>query len=738
MRFNLFSLIPFVLFATLCFTPIFPGEPVYAQTGEWVEVPLSAGMSGQWFWGTGESVAMVTRQNSRYLYFFDINSAQWTTVDLGNSATFSKFMVKGNVAMLFGDSLLIGYSGTASQWDSVHYQGQALDPNPMFGSPSWGCGENLCYFVTDQFVYVFDGLLGQWKSYPFNLPFVYTSGYGQFWARGDYFGMVIDNLSGVGPIAYNLAYSAHHHNFAELADGGRYSDNDWEFEHGFVANTIYSGSPPYKFIGYSAYTNQFDMVTLNTSPSLFPSIPNFIAGQIVENTTFVFSDIESVSPTTNRLHSYGFDTRNGSWVYHSWDYDPANWGVEPWSIGGQYGRAGLIASNHSKDFLVFSGSANAFSILSPGLHDLGGLFPAEGGSAFAWYDSTYIWFYSTKTGDSHVIPYTSEEPRGGWICEDYGIVKANLANDPNHVHFYIFNEAQNSVCDTIVPKYAADFSSSPYATVVKLKDVDDEMFFYSGIVNQFVRYPIPGSNIISINVNGPLSLVKVSGNSNFSVIYDATMNSLNTTNYKEYSVLGKFIAMVSQYPNLLYTYSALTHQGQETTLPENIGQLKGGDYVGILQTTNPEKFYAYNGFYGTLVPLQTGGSLSFLAGGKTALVVENSKAYAFNPQGSVTNLHPEEVCQPEELVLYQNYPNPFNPETTIEFKVPFYTLVQLEIFDLLGRKVNTLLNERMSPGRYRIRWDGRNNFGKPVASGMYIYRLQAGKKIILRKMLYMR
>jgi len=84
---------------------------------------------------------------------------------------------------------------------------------------------------------------------------------------------------------------------------------------------------------------------------------------------------------------------------------------------------------------------------------------------------------------------------------------------------------------------------------------------------------------------------------------------------------------------------------------------------------------------------------------------------------------------PQRVELQQNYPNPFNPGTTINYQVPEQSRVRLEVFDMLGRKVATLLNERVEAGYHQVRFDARN-----LASGMYIYRLQAGNTIITKKL----
>jgi flagellar hook assembly protein FlgD len=88
--------------------------------------------------------------------------------------------------------------------------------------------------------------------------------------------------------------------------------------------------------------------------------------------------------------------------------------------------------------------------------------------------------------------------------------------------------------------------------------------------------------------------------------------------------------------------------------------------------------------------------------------------------------------------LYENYPNPFNPTTTISFNLPKNAPVNLEIFNLKGQKVRTLINSELKAGKHNIVWNGLDNNGKPVASGVYFYRLSNGEQILSRKMMLMK
>jgi len=80
---------------------------------------------------------------------------------------------------------------------------------------------------------------------------------------------------------------------------------------------------------------------------------------------------------------------------------------------------------------------------------------------------------------------------------------------------------------------------------------------------------------------------------------------------------------------------------------------------------------------------------------------------------------------PACFALHPNYPNPFNPATVIMFDVPVRTEVSLKVFNVRGQLVNTLISEELPPGTHHVRWNGTNNDGRPVASGVYFYRMDA-------------
>lgn len=89
---------------------------------------------------------------------------------------------------------------------------------------------------------------------------------------------------------------------------------------------------------------------------------------------------------------------------------------------------------------------------------------------------------------------------------------------------------------------------------------------------------------------------------------------------------------------------------------------------------------------------------------------------------------------PVGFALQQNYPNPFNPETVIPFQIAEESQVTLRIFNTLGQQVSVLVDARMLPGSYTLQWDGRDESGRAVPSGTYLYRLEAADYVSLKKM----
>jgi FlgD Ig-like domain len=119
--------------------------------------------------------------------------------------------------------------------------------------------------------------------------------------------------------------------------------------------------------------------------------------------------------------------------------------------------------------------------------------------------------------------------------------------------------------------------------------------------------------------------------------------------------------------------------------------------------------------------------------------MHNTK-YAVQILGKALNLKWADINRddfgvPETYTLSQNYPNPFNPTTTIHFSIANPTDVRIDVYDMIGQHVTSLINTQMSAGKYNITWNGQDKNGSRVASGMYLYRMVAGNFTMTKKML---
>ncbi len=114
----------------------------------------------------------------------------------------------------------------------------------------------------------------------------------------------------------------------------------------------------------------------------------------------------------------------------------------------------------------------------------------------------------------------------------------------------------------------------------------------------------------------------------------------------------------------------------------------------------------------------------------------NESGFAMIAPGSVTGDDPAPL--PDATFLAQNFPNPFNPNTTIAFGVRSGGSVNLSVYDAAGRLITVLIDETRPAGRYTAAWNGEDQGGTPVASGVYFYRLVAGEFTRTRKMVLLR
>jgi len=164
-----------------------------------------------------------------------------------------------------------------------------------------------------------------------------------------------------------------------------------------------------------------------------------------------------------------------------------------------------------------------------------------------------------------------------------------------------------------------------------------------------------------------------------------------------------------------------------------------GSKVLALDTSDPENFKQAGIFYLKEIFLSEGSLKGNLE--NFIYMTSNNGLFIlkFDPPTDVVDLLPESNL-PNDFSLQQNYPNPFNPSTLISYSLPGIGKhhVSLKIYNLLGQKVKTLVNSHQAAGVHCISWDGKDNSGQAVTSGIYFYQLKAGIFTQTKKMSFLR
>ncbi|RMD62641.1 T9SS C-terminal target domain-containing protein, partial [Candidatus Parcubacteria bacterium] len=117
---------------------------------------------------------------------------------------------------------------------------------------------------------------------------------------------------------------------------------------------------------------------------------------------------------------------------------------------------------------------------------------------------------------------------------------------------------------------------------------------------------------------------------------------------------------------------------------------------------------------------------------------DNTGAVYIYDLATVVRVREQPSAIPETFSLEQNYPNPFNPTTVIPYRLASGSQVELTVYNALGQRIKTLLRQKQAAGAYQLTWDGTDDRGRKVASGVYLYRLKAGEFVDVKKMILMR
>ena len=123
----------------------------------------------------------------------------------------------------------------------------------------------------------------------------------------------------------------------------------------------------------------------------------------------------------------------------------------------------------------------------------------------------------------------------------------------------------------------------------------------------------------------------------------------------------------------------------------------------------------------------------------TIMEVSGDSVHYFymSERGNALGVNPD-ITIPNQFALYQNHPNPFNPVTTLRYDLPENALVNIAIYDMMGRQVSTLVSSQQNAGFKLVQWNATNDKGSPVSAGLYLYTIQAGDFRQTKKMVFLK
>lgn len=374
-----------------------------------------------------------------------------------------------------------------------------------------------------------------------------------------------------------------------------------------------------------------------------------------------------------------------------------------------------------------------------------------------------------------------------------------LGSMPNRValtedHAYVVNSGDNSIQkidlisgDTVADIYIEN-SSNPYDMII-----DDEFAYVTGgMINKVYKIDLAIDEVIgSISVGGnPAGIAILDdklfvGNSDYGTGYSNC--SVSVVNLNSFSILQTIPTEVN--PQFLAAINGNIHVscgGDWNTITGKICIIDpitltitntldiGGATSNFAQMQNDivyvadgmgASLYAYDAnsyqiIYDSSDPFTPGGTMVacddenlFVLGGEWG---QNSTVKVFDPNENLLNeftvglyatdikIMPEVVSADDQQIvlpniLITNYPNPFNPSTTISFYVSQNSeFVNLEVFNIKGQKVKTLIYEEMQKGEHSIIWSGLDSNNKPVSSGIYLYKIKAGNQELVNRMLLLK
>jgi len=718
-----------------------------AQKGRWMKYPLPDGLPATWYRAVGENCLIFAGAEDSLIVAYDIHASSWYTHEVSTGLPWHASAAAGDdAAMVWNDSIVVAYSALTHEFVTLDYEGSLLGSDA-----GYGCSGYLAYFLTDMYFYVFDAEAAQWFQHSYNKP---TQDIDAIWVHisGGKDDVLVELANRYGWIERSLIVFSHHtRTFSEINADNLVHER---LDHGFVFWVVNDF-----FGGYSAFTGDFDKITIANIFYVTDTSPG--AKLLHPRTTFTFFyRVEKEHPEyTGYICAY--DTRHGFFQTAGFDHFILEEGLstfDSWS-GSEMGFQGVrnAGGDESVAYYVYNGQNHTFTYTGSPIYYCGfGRPHCCGGSVFTGYDYFTVMAYDARHQHlaSAALPQRVEGFQAGislaagrdWTLADVKRVYSDT--------LFIYSYNGNTHAMTVRREYTTETSGSGYYARIVAENVCgfiimDKFLLYAPGLDKWTEKPINRDKLIFGNQRDYIyyldgdQLKLFNGSTGQDDItlpfgYDTYWYMDNYT-YKQDNF---FIAYNSD--NQYVAYSVYT--GTTSTYSSDfLAYRYGHEAVVVLgkggSVDNLRHHVTYNAledcWVSLIITAEEGHRSNISTGGKTALLIaSNGFLFAFDPTQNAVKIDDRsrfELHEHVQFQLYQNFPNPFNYATKLRFYLPRSETVKIEIYNIRGQIIETLLNKPMRPGYHEVVFDGTL-----LSSGVYLYKLEAGAFLDMKKMVLLR
>ncbi len=700
-----------------------------AIAGQWVATPTTIPGTSGVFKAGGGCCAWVKIAGDHML-FFDIWSGEWTELTLPEEHVYQSVEAVGNLVLVVYDDLVVAFNGPEKTVHPYSLTGTLL--KTVLPRPSYGCGGELAAVMTDTEFIVFDARLDTWQVLENPLPADLFSFYGMA-VESDF---VVAELTRNSPNpAANRIYSLHTGTFLEIDEGVRSVAGGYLLDHGFAGITgIY---PDLKAIGYSAFSGEITLGA-EVSDGMLAVGSHLRDRMDLSHLRAAYRNL-ILGPDEAEYHLWVFDSLTGSWDHHGYTYE---YGAIAPASGADIG--GRFVSNYFRDnatransILYYSGENHTFTWHDPGLFGTSiGL--VRGGEVVGYLggispDPPLWWCRSVQHPTGQYTTSTRD-----WSCcyaaGDDWFSTGQRTNGEALMDLFFYHGPTNTM--TQVETWTSTATPMPGAHVNTLvtSGADVQVNFYSSVTNTVAQRTFPSGTYAAQWVNDYFSLVAANGVNDY--LFDARTGIVHSRgiDYTSASLGTNLVIGYDPSGDIAHGYSALT-QAWSTQALGATGYGYAGENVAVFRLNDGSRYWGYSALDDSWTELvTTGGMESQKVGVQTIIVCSTDRAWAFWPSDYISAVNDgpggTTMALAHAVGQVRCYPNPFNGRTLVEFSLPVAADVKIQVFDVRGRLVETLLDERRNPGTVMVPWQTER-----VASGTYLVRLTADDQVATRKLM---